>query len=66
LEFFTLTDGQIEFLNIANGNNNLLTDFDVTNNPNLYCIQVDDENAANNSLGVYSSWQTDAQIQYSY
>lgn len=36
-------DNQLVYVNIANGNNTLITNsFYGTNNPNLYCIQVDD------------------------
>ncbi len=52
-------------LNMKNGNNTILTQFLSDNCPNLFCIQVDDENAANNGTGVYASWVVDAQVQYS-
>ncbi|MCL7752443.1 leucine-rich repeat domain-containing protein [Polaribacter sp. Z022] len=56
---------QLSTINVKNGNNNLLTSFQSQNSPKLYCIQVDDENAANNATGVYSNWNTDNQIVFS-
>ena len=35
-------NGALTNLNLANGTNASITNFDVTNNPNLSCIQVDD------------------------
>ncbi|MBU2926970.1 T9SS type A sorting domain-containing protein [Winogradskyella psychrotolerans] len=34
-------DNTLSNLNVANGNNSNITYFDATNNPSLYCIQVD-------------------------
>ncbi|HNP53463.1 MAG TPA: hypothetical protein PKK69_02555, partial [Ferruginibacter sp.] len=48
-------------LNIQNGNNNNLTFFRAVSNPNLSCIQVDDETFANGN----SSWEKDASATYS-
>jgi len=36
------SNNQLEVLNAKNGNNILLTSFDATNNPGLYCVLVDD------------------------
>ncbi|WP_405576214.1 T9SS type A sorting domain-containing protein [Winogradskyella sp. Asnod2-B02-A] len=36
------SDNQLTSLNAANGNNNNINSFSVTNNPSLTCIQVDD------------------------
>lgn len=40
-------------LNIQNGNNLFLTDFNASNNPNLTCIQVDDE------VFMTANWSTE-------
>ena len=56
-----IDDTQISGLNIQNGNNINITTFSATNNPNLNCIQVDDEAYAN---GV-SFWEKDAGAVYS-
>ncbi|WP_111683809.1 T9SS type A sorting domain-containing protein [Winogradskyella tangerina] len=47
-------------LNLNNGNNASITDFDGTNNPNLFCIAVDDVAFANAAAG----WQKDAAATY--
>ena len=47
-------------LNINNGNNNVITNFNATNNTNLFCIKVDDVALANAAAG----WQKDAIATY--
>ncbi|MFK7833559.1 MAG: T9SS type A sorting domain-containing protein [Winogradskyella sp.] len=47
-------------LNIENGNNNLLTFFDATNNPNLFCINIDDAIVGNTP----AAWQKDEVANY--
>jgi len=37
-----LNDNQLTSIDVKNGNNTLITNFDTRNNPNLTCIQVDD------------------------
>lgn len=66
ITWFEAINGQLESLNLENGNNNVITYMNTANNPNLFCIQVDDGDDANNGVGIYASWQTDAQVQYSY
>lgn len=66
LELLFLGNNNLESLNVENNNNNILVDFYTEGNPNLFCIQVDDDDDANNGIGVYANWDTDAQIQYSY
>jgi YD repeat-containing protein len=51
--------------NLKNGNNSILTSMGVENSPNLYCIEVDDEIAANNGDGVYSNWNVNPIVVYS-
>jgi len=52
-------------LDVKNGNNNEIIEFDATNTPNLTCIQVDDEVAANNGDAPYTNWIVDAGVSYS-
>jgi len=47
-------------LNIRNGSNTILTTFDTSGNPNLKCIQVDDNTVAS----VPVSWVKDATTNY--
>ena len=53
-------DNLIETLNIKNGNNNLLTTFNATINPRLFCINVDDAILAN----IPMTWQKDDIADY--
>ncbi len=59
----------LQNLNIANGNNSNLTNFNATENPNLICIQVDDEDYANiqdcNLDPPYNGWCKDDSASYS-
>lgn len=51
----------LEFVDIRNGTNNAqLVTFDATNNPNLFCINVDDENYSRNAVG----WNEDVNDIY--
>lgn len=58
------SSNQLEGLNVRNGNNNLLTSFNSSSNTNLYCIEVDDPDLANNNSGVYVSWIYDTNITF--
>lgn len=49
----------LKTINVANGRNSILTTFNVTNNPNLECIQID------NGFTPYSSWGKDNTASYS-
>ncbi|WP_458628941.1 leucine-rich repeat domain-containing protein [Winogradskyella sp. PC D3.3] len=42
LQYFECQNNALTSLNVANGNNYNIVDFEATNNPNLPCIQVDD------------------------
>lgn len=42
-----------------------LISVDVTNNPNLLCVQVDDASAANAGAGQYQGWSIDPTTVYS-
>ncbi|WP_178987860.1 T9SS type A sorting domain-containing protein [Winogradskyella schleiferi] len=48
-------DNSLLTINIENGNNGALTTFNATNNPNLYCINVDDAIVGS----IPGSWQKD-------
>jgi len=52
-------------LNVKNGRNDLLFNFNASNNPDLLCIQVDDASDANDQTGDYSNWVKDAIAGYS-
>ncbi|WP_203257892.1 T9SS type A sorting domain-containing protein [Hyunsoonleella ulvae] len=54
-----VSGNQIEFVSIQNGINSEISNFSATNNPNLNCIQVDDEN------NVGASWIKDITAVYS-
>lgn len=58
-------DSVIEELNLKNGTNNILLHVHATQNPNLVCITVDDEVAANAGDYPYSEWSVDAHLFYS-
>lgn len=58
-------DNSLESINLKNNSNSILTNLDLTNNPNLDCIQVDDEKMANNSTGSYELWVKDSSAIYS-
>ena len=52
-------------LNLNNNNNDTLSYMNAKNNPNLYCLNVDNEKNANNGIGAYSNWLKDSYIDYS-
>ncbi len=53
-EIFILTcqNNQLSTLNLKNGNNTNLSFFSAVNNPNLFCIEVDNEVWSNNNWGI--------------
>lgn len=53
-----LSQNALEFVNLKNGINSEISNFNTLNNPNLSCIEVDDVNA----IGV--SWIKDATTEY--
>ena len=65
LESLNCSDCNLSQLNLRNGNNQNLVNVWVTNNPNLHCIQVDDETSANNGTGSYANWVIDSWASYS-
>ena len=46
LEYFDASNNELQALIFNNENNTNITFFDITNNPNLQCVQVDDVNYA--------------------
>lgn len=62
LQFINCTDNDLSILNIANGNNVNFSGFNTAGNPNLACIQVDDETWSTTnwtSIDATSSFSTD-------
>src|SRR5690606_11134106 len=51
----------LEFLNIQNGNNQNISHFFISNNPNLTCIQVDADIVDN----IPEGWEYDESIEFS-
>lgn len=51
---------RLKTLNLKNSTNTVLITMDASNNADLYCIQVDDANAASTSVG----WTKDAKASY--
>lgn len=49
LFWFDTDDNQLEDLMLKNGNNTKITQFSITGNPNLTCIEVDDVNFSTNN-----------------
>lgn len=47
LEFLKCDQNNLISLNVQNGNNTIIKKLDATNNPDLFCVQVDDINYAN-------------------
>ncbi len=62
---FRCFSNQLTSLNVKNGNNSILTSFNAIDNPNLTCLQVDNETEANAGTGVYASWEKDETTNYS-
>jgi len=65
LEYIIVSYLGLESLNLKNDNNGLLTMMEATNNDDLFCVQVDDEAAANNGEPPYTDWEVDPQVTYS-
>jgi hypothetical protein len=79
LAFLKCNDNELESLDLRNGSNALMTGgmtyfnedyvymdgMDSSNNPSLLCIQVDDEETANQGIAPYDSWVKDGTASYS-
>ncbi len=55
------TNPNLSYLNLRNGNNDLFTDMDATNNTSLTCIEVDDPTA---DYLLQSHWEKDATANF--
>ncbi len=64
LEELLLVNNQLTSLNVKNNNNSSIYVFNATGNPNLNCIQVDNQVNAIAATGAYSSWLKDATASY--
>ncbi|WP_178987221.1 T9SS type A sorting domain-containing protein [Winogradskyella schleiferi] len=62
---FYCSNNALNSLNVKNGNNEILTSFDASNNSELSCIEVDNAIAASSGLNSYSSWIKDTLAIYS-
>lgn len=60
-----LANNQLTSLNAKNNNNSRIYSFNVTGNPNLECIQVDNQANAVAASGSYSTWLKDETASYS-
>lgn len=65
LDFLLVNDNELTLLNLKSGGNNELETVQAENNPNLLCIQVDNEVDATNGDGVYGGWSKDDVASYS-
>ena len=59
------SNNQLTILDVRNGNNSSILNFNATNNLSLVCIEVDNETDANNGIAPYNNWQKDATATYS-
>jgi len=59
LRYLRCENTSISGLNIKNGNNQILNQLKAFNNPNLFCIEVDDAGAIN------TLWEVDEQVYFS-
>jgi Leucine-rich repeat (LRR) protein len=60
-----ISNNQLTSLNAKNGNNVNMTTMNAIGNPNLPCINVDNETDATNGSGNYLNWQKPAATLYS-
>jgi len=65
LERVVIFSNNLTSLNLKNGNNANILYLSAGNNDNLYCIDVDDEEAANNGEFPYSDWNVEDQVVFS-
>ncbi|MFD1615327.1 T9SS type A sorting domain-containing protein [Gelatiniphilus marinus] len=59
LFFSSINNSELTYVDLRNGNNNLLTRLDVVNSPLLTCIYVDNAIAANAGQAPYTEWRKD-------
>jgi len=60
LETAIIMNNDLNYLNLRNGNANNLTTILATDNPDLFCVEVDDPSSA-----PYGSWIFDNEVNYS-
>ncbi len=60
LQYLNCSNNQLSGLNIKNGNNANMSGFVATQNPNLFCIEVDDPQSA----AGYDTWEKDPIATY--
>lgn len=65
IELLWCNDNQLIRLNLKNGNNSILTNFQAYTNFQLTCIQVDNQTDANSGVAPYNNWNKDAIATYS-
>ncbi len=65
LKYIDCGANQLLTLNLKNGNNSLIGSMQSAGNENLQCIQVDNEQNANEGIGSYSNWYKDNTSTYS-
>ena len=65
LSYLNCSDNTLNYLNIKNGNNTSFTYLNTSNNPNLSCIIVDDQNYSQLNWVSSSSFKTDDWTAYS-
>ena len=60
LELVAVSENNLNYLNLKNGNNENILNLYANNNDDLFCIEVDDPNAA-----PYPGWNVDSQVVFS-
>ncbi|MEW7289153.1 T9SS type A sorting domain-containing protein [Aquimarina sp. 2304DJ70-9] len=65
LKYFYANGCALKSLNVRNGMNTSILEFEITSNPDLACVEVDDTEATNAGTGNYSGWYKDATTLYS-
>ncbi len=63
LETLICRNNNLEILNTKNGTQSIY-EFDARNNSTLQCIEVDDEEMANNRIGNYARWEKEFSTIY--
>ncbi len=65
LEFFEAIDTNLNYLSLKNGNNTILRNVYLQNNPHLVCVEVDDAEKASAKEGEYFNWIKETQTTFS-
>ncbi|QKX06348.1 hypothetical protein HN014_15985 [Aquimarina sp. TRL1] len=66
INYLNVSENKLTFLNINNGNNEVLQSLDTSDNPELQCVQVDDIEKAETYMNSNTSyeWVKDTHTQY--